>query len=523
MARSSYKLPSDSQRLQAVIQAQSVALDRMQSEIVALRAELASRDGKPVDISDSQAIIAGLEAKIAALEAAASAPGSRNGGSQRSGDGSSRRVPEAERKTQKGHGPTAQPALPIVVEHHTLDDDATCPECGGDLYERADATVSEIIEIRPMECFIREVHRHSYVCDCAGCKTSTLAPGPADLLVAGGRYSVGFAASIATDRYLSNLTLHNLAQRLRRCGLKVTTATLFDQLHAVARYLEPTYEALRQRILGEDVIGLDQTSWRLLKKGEKTKQIWVLTSLDSVYFTFEHRKDTETGLRLLDNFPGVIVCDDMSTHSSIVTHIASSGLPPPELAGCWAHVRAKFRECVDEHPLARDILGLINQLFAIERLNARRRDESEDEHFARLASCRDTESRAVVEKLKGVLEGYRAPPGGKKLRFARAVRYTLSNWSKLTRFLEDAAIWLDNNRSERALRAPVNGRKIHLGSRSERGMRVSSVLYTVTQTCRLLDVDPWKYIFEAVMRAKREPSAVTLPHDFVDGEFQFAE
>lgn len=523
MTRPAYKLPNDPEKLHAVIHAQSKALENLQAEIVALRTKLAVHDGKPVALRESATVIAGLEAQIAALEAVANSPGSRNGGSQRSGDSSSRRVPRDERKEQTGHGPTPQPDLPVVVEHHVLPEDATCPECGGGLYERAEDLVSQIVEIRPMECFIREVHRHEYICDCVACKTTTLAPGPGDLLRPGGRYSVGFGASIVTDRYLSNLTLHNLVQRFGRCGLEITTATLFDQLHAVARYLEPTYDALRRRILCEDVIGLDQTSWRLLKKGAKTKQIWVLTSLDSIYFAFEHHKDTETGLRLLDSFPGTIVCDDMSTHSSIVTHIASSGLPPPALAGCWAHVRAKFRACVDEHPDANEVLGLINQLFALERTNARRSEESEDEYHRRLLTIRANESSVILAKLKASLSAYRAPPGGRKLRFAKAVRYTLSNWANLTRFVEDPAIWLDNNRSERALRTPVNGRKIHLGSKSARGMRVSSVLYSVTQTCRLLDVDPWKYVFEAVMRAKRDPGAVTLPHDLVDGHFEFAK
>jgi len=54
-----------------------------------------------------------------------------------------------------------------------------------------------------------------------------------------------------------------------------------------------------------------------------------------------------------------------------------------------------------------------------------------------------------------------------------AIRYTLGIWSRLTLFLEDPEIWLDNNRTERGLRGPVIGRRNHFGSKSARGTVVA--------------------------------------------------
>jgi Transposase IS66 family len=56
--------------------------------------------------------------------------------------------------------------------------------------------------------------------------------------------------------------------------------------------------------------------------------------------------------------------------------------------------------------------------------------------------------------------------------FGKAVAYVLSHWTGLTRLLEDAAVPLDYNPAERALRGLVVGRKNHYGSRSQRGADV---------------------------------------------------
>ena len=46
--------------------------------------------------------------------------------------------------------------------------------------------------------------------------------------------------------------------------LFVETQKLWDQLDALASVLQRTYEALREYILGSDVIGVDETWWRLM-------------------------------------------------------------------------------------------------------------------------------------------------------------------------------------------------------------------------------------------------------------------
>src|SRR5690606_31621968 len=71
---------------------------------------------------------------------------------------------------------------------------------------------------------------------------------------------------------------------------------------------------------------------------------------------------------------------------------------------------------------------------------------------------------------------------------------------------------IHNNRTERALRGVVLGRKNHYGSRSEAGTHAAAILYSLIESAKLADVDPSLYLMFAVKRAIEKPGAVSLPH-----------
>ena len=74
-------------------------------------------------------------------------------------------------------------------------------------------------------------------------------------------------------------------------------------------------------------------------------------------------------------------------------------------------------------------------------------------------------------------------------------------WNGLTLFLEHAPVPVDNNATERALRGIVVGRKNHYGSRSQRGTEVAALFYSILETAKLRDVDPYDYLRDATYAA----------------------
>ncbi len=53
---------------------------------------------------------------------------------------------------------------------------------------------------------------------------------------------------------------------MKRAGLHIDSQTLWDPPDAPAVHLQPTDDALREYILGADVIGADETWSRMTKK-----------------------------------------------------------------------------------------------------------------------------------------------------------------------------------------------------------------------------------------------------------------
>ncbi|MFQ5471947.1 MAG: transposase, partial [Dehalococcoidia bacterium] len=171
---------------------------------------------------------------------------------------------------RRGHGPTEQPTLPIVEVIHPLDEaDKICPKCGGELLEWKDQ-FEEAEEIDVVERSFRIVRhkRQKYRCRCGECIDTALGPAK---LIPGGRYSVDFAVSVAIAKYADHLPLARQSRQMARAGLEIGTQTLWDQLNALAAHLEPSEDALHERVLEAEVIAADETRWPLLGKPGSSK------------------------------------------------------------------------------------------------------------------------------------------------------------------------------------------------------------------------------------------------------------
>ena len=81
-----------------------------------------------------------------------------------------------------------------------------------------------------------------------------------------------------------------------------------------------------------------------------------------------------------------------------------------------------------------------------------------------------------------------------KSPIGQAIAYARRQWSALQRFTEHGFLNIDNNASERALRAVALGRKNWLFAGSDKGGKTAAVLYTITQTCRRHGIDSFDYL-----------------------------
>ena len=91
----------------------------------------------------------------------------------------------------------------------------------------------------------------------------------------------------------------------------------------------------------------------------------------------------------------------------------------------------------------------------------------------------------------------RIPPRG---GLADAIRYALSRWAALCRFLDDGRIELDNNTVERAIRPIALGRKNHLFAGSDGGAGRWATVCSLIATAKLNDVEPFAYLRDVLER-----------------------
>lgn len=423
--------------------------------------------------------------------------------------------PAPETTPQSGHGPTAQPELPIVEQVHELaQTEQACPSCGGDLVPLGEqCEESEEVSVVERQFIVVRHRRKKYRCRCNGAVVT--APVPPKL-IPGGRYSTEFAVEVAIDKYLDHLPLERQARIMGRQGLVVTSQTLWNQIDALATKLEPSYQALLPRVLASPVVGADETHWQLMdsKGGASRWWVWCVASREAVFYRLCGTRSTKAAQALLAGYRGVVMCDGYTAYDTLARAGPRAG---PTLAHCWAHVRRKFVESEENWPEeSRQVLDWIGTLYAIER-EVPRAGAPEPEEVLRLrAELRQERSRPVVEELKAWAWARHAernvlPRSG----LGKAVAYMLGMWDGLVRFLEDPRIPLDNNGTERALRGVVLGRKNHYGSRSRRGTEVAAILYSLCETAKLTSVEPRAYLIEATRRALAEPGTVTLPHDLL--------
>ena len=173
---------------------------------------------------------------------------------------------------------------------------------------------------------------------------------------------------------------------------------------------------------------------------------------------------------------------------------------------CWAHARRKFVAAVEAgDDRGNAALEWIRQLYAIERELPPLLPPSDDPQAVTQRWQREEQRRAVRQQqaepvllaLKQRLDEQR-PQALPKSPWGQAIGYALNHWEALERYLEQGSLCIDNNLSERTLRAIALGRNNWGVLGSEAGGQTAAVLYSVVGTCKHLGVDPFVYLREAL-------------------------
>jgi transposase len=362
----------------------------------------------------------------------------------------------------------------------------------------------EVLARRAPEYYVKAYERTVFV---SPAKTAPVySPWPTDVLPRS-RVHASIVAHLAAAHYCEHLPFHRIEQQLARTGVELPRNSQVSLMVQLDRLVEPLLVALKKEVFASGYLHVDATPVDVCDPDRPGKvreaTLWAYrTKAGAVWFEYHNSKSPTHPDATLKTaqFRGYCQTDGAKG-------LASIGPPGQVISlGCHAHARRYFFEAHKAgDPRAQWYLERFGKLFRVEQLAQR---------YGHKETLRRRLSRPIFQTIldQAVVD---APVAPAKTALGDAVRYLLEQQERLARCLNEPEAEISNNAVERAIRP------LKLGARNwlfvgdpKAGSRLAN-LFTLVENCRLLAIDPERYLIELIGRLPDHPAskiAELLPH-----------
>ena len=400
-------------------------------------------------------------------------------------------TPAAKAKSRRKHPgrqelPADLPRVERVIA--CAPEECTCKACG-----RPTAVIGyetgERLDVEPARYFVVVTKREKRACKSCGEGGVAVAAVPARI-VEKGLVSDRVVIDTVVAKYSDHLPLYRQSAILEReAGVEIGRATLDGWVMRVGGLLSPIVSVMRRELLEGSYLQADETTvdvqmhdgsghnhqaylWQYGKPG------------GGVVFEFRLGRGREGPKEFLGEFEGILQTDGYAAYDGV-------GGPKMVHAACWAHARRKFFEAAKLHPGDEASVRLVARMDELFAIDAEARERKLD--FAGRHALRLERATPLLETIHEEVEAARADALPSSA-LGKAVKYTLTLWGKLTRFLEYPEVELSNNLAENSMRPMALGRKnwIHVGSKHA-GPKVAAIV-SIVETCRRLKIPVREYL-----------------------------
>jgi hypothetical protein len=266
---------------------------------------------------------------------------------------------------------------------------------------------------------------------------------------------------ILMQKYVFHLPFYRQIEQFKLSGVRLPASTVNGWFTASSQLLEPLYNFIRNRVLEATYIQVDETTVPVLdrEKHKANKEyLWVARAVKEklLFFSYDNGSRSQaTAAKLLNGFKGYLQSDGFSGYNVFEDD------PNIALVACWAHCRRKFEESLAENKaMAEYALGQIQLLYKIER-----KAVEDNLSYEEIALQRQKLAGPILDAFQGWLEAnYKTVLP--KSRMGEAIKYTYSLYPRLTRYITDGALLIDNNLAENAIRPLAISRKNYLLSKA---------------------------------------------------------
>ena len=509
-------LRAENERLTALVASQSVLLAEQAAELARqreaiaklqffIRGMLRGRFGrsteKLLDIpATDQQLIAEIEAFIAAeREAAAATAGDVVMPAPESPaepavepDAAATPTLAAKPPAKRGHRQRPSEAFPQLEIRTSVKDlpEAERLDAAGKPMVRCGEQTSETVVFTQPEVFIdRTIHPRYCSADeiDADGRVTTAGVPVAERIVNDGLLADVAVQAIVIGKFADALPANRTLEIMARAGCPLSSSVVDAAIAACGDLLTPLALEIRNDLRHAPVVGVDAAMMRcrdpaLHRKCRRT-QIYTVTDDTQAWYhwapdeTHGHAPDVVSG------FFTWLITDGWAGWPGAMTIGA-------RLAGCWAHARRSFARMEEDDPDAKIMVGLIHELYEIER-----QADVAEASLAECARLRDLWSRPIVERIRSFAHNLdQKHPGSGGHPCGKGARYILNQWFTLVNFLDHAVLRLDNNLAEGDLRmvALIRKNSLYLGAASA-GPRFAACL-SILRSCRLARINPADYL-----------------------------
>jgi len=464
-------LPEDTTELHQIIADLSAQLRDVSSELALLKAQLVilkmRRYGKSSEKLDNQ--IAELELSIEEAESASSVVASSD-----------------LKQPKRLKLPDDLPRSEVLLKAPS-----TCPSCGGESFRRIADDISEVLEYVPSSFKVIRYVRPR--CACVGCEQIVQAYPPSNTIDKG-KAGPGLLAQVMVQKYCNHLPLYRQSQIYEREGIDISRSTMAGWAQQCSTLLQPLVDELKKSVFASAQIHGDDTPVKVLAPGlgkTKTARLWAYvrdgrphgdtTAPAICYFYSPDRKGAQPQEHLKD-FTGILHADAYAGYDKLYGENIAE-------AACWAHTRRKFYEITVASDNAKVAYNAIEEIAKIYQIEEEIRGLEPDKR----REYRQLHAKPIVEELFANFKSA-ASKLPKKSTTAQAIGYALNNEEALRRFLDNGQIEIDNNAAERAMRGIALGRKNWLFAGSDSGGHTAAAFYSLIETAKLNNINPWKYL-----------------------------
>lgn len=305
-------------------------------------------------------------------------------------------------------------------------------------------------------------------------------------------------ASVLTDiiigKFMYHLPFYRQIQQYKESGITISDSTMGGWYEAAVEKLKLLYDILRQHILQSEYIQIDESVLPAIDsekhKARKGYEWCVRDAIRGAVMFYYDRgsRGGKVAREILGAYKGAVQCDGYDAYDQFEKNDNIT------VYGCWAHARRKFVDALNENNrLATEALCFIRKIYKVES-DADKAGLNADERKEQRLKISYPTIRLFETWMK---ETYlKVLPNSK---MGDAIEYTYSLLPRLSRYVNDGRINIDNNLIENAIRPLALGRKNYLFCGNDASAYRAAIVYSLISTCKAVDVDPRTWM-EDVLR-----------------------